>query len=329
MSAKKDNSIKSTLRYVYLALAVILASSSLFVLTIINQLLNPSLYTNALDKSGFYSVTTSIIEDKATDALLSLEEQLLVRIGIFEGDSENPLLNSLLVWVVGSFLDDATEQLVINVSDDINLKGVIKDASEGVINGGVLWFRGDSPDPEIFAYIPDPERILEIGEASVADVVYVGAIEALGISTLPQCVDDTQINENLQKLARGNLLDLTCTNTTIEPLALAEVEKYIPRESLESAEATIQGFLVMFGLDTVLDQLYQIALGVSVIKQAALGLRDFVRGTIDLSILAYITSFAFLGLGLYVTEKGNKIKVLSDCGSTRKRSKYLSLLWIC
>lgn len=298
------------LRYIYLSVAIILSSLSIVSLSIWYKLMDQNLYSDALTKSGIYEVTSQIIEDKTTLALLNLQNELLVRMGLFNENSENPILNSVLVWGVSTFLEDATSDLVTNVYKNVGLQNYLTDVGNNMINSTISWLKGDSPDPEFFSYIPEPEDIKILSEAKISDFIYAGAIQAIGINKLPLCTSDLDVNSNLQLLRQRNILKLTCTNDLISSAASGVVEEIIPKETLMTAEESVQGFLSEFGLDKLLDQMLEVVLFTSVLKQNAIDFRDFIQTVKDLSILAFLTAIPFLGLGLYVTKHGKRIRTL-------------------
>jgi len=232
------------LRYVAIILVIVFTSFSFITLTLRERLLSPNLYASALESSGIYDVTTDAIEDTATEALFALEREVIISLGIFQDPAEQTVLESALVWIISSVLEDATANFVSNLSEKSDLNGIIQTATEQLIQNDVAWLSGNAPDPEIFQVIPDPEEIEQIQNTQLTDVVRGFTKELLGLGNLPPCTSVSEVEINIARIADGNITQVTCTNDELEVLITASIEEFVPGDVVGEVEENLQKDLV-------------------------------------------------------------------------------------
>ncbi|MFC1649713.1 hypothetical protein ACFL2C_03325 [Patescibacteria group bacterium] len=291
------------LRYLSIVLVIVFTSFSLITLTARSRLLSPNVYKTAVNQSGIYELTSDVIQEKTTEALLALQQEVVTNLGLVQDPKERTLFENVIIFVLGSALDEATKNLVANVAQRIDLTTVIRSTTEGWIENDIAWLRGERSDPEIFEIIPAPEEIERVRNAKLSDVAMGVTAELFDLSNLPACTNAEDVELNVARVKDGSLTKVTCTNSEITILLNSTVSDLVPQDVLEEAEVGIQSELDRLGLTPVIDALFDISLLMANLKQFSLELRDLAARTYETSIFFLAVSIPLLIYSLIVTKK--------------------------
>lgn len=295
---------RSFFRYLSIFLAVLIATSSVLVLSLRYALLNPSLYKEAFDQSGIYQVTTQIVEDKTTEALSSLMKSLVAQIGIVEQTEENrTVLTTALIYVLNTLIDTQTERLVNDFYSNINFSGFLQDTINTAIDQSLAWLTGETEAGEFFQIIPSPEEVEQFQNSSLVDLVTGVVGGALGVEQLPECTSEEQEATNLALITDGQILQVTCTSENIAPALQAAVESLLPSEAINRVEGQVEETIDAFQIRPVLEDIMGVVETLANLKAYALGLRELVQSSRDIAVFGLLVSFILTLVSLYLSPK--------------------------
>lgn len=288
-------------RYFSLTLAVLFASTSLLTLTVRQTLLSSDLYTSALDQSGVYQVSSSIIETRVSTALTTLMKGLVVQLGIVENPDNQTLLQSMLVQGINLVIEQQTGQWIANVFENAGVDQLIQGAVETSIENDLAWLRGERTSTEIFEFIPTPEEVTQFQDSSLTEIIGGLTENSLGLNKLPTCDNSADETNALNALAQRDLSAINCTSGRIQPLISSALSEILPTRTLEEVGSDLEKQVQNSQIKPVVDQFFEISLVVAEFKQLALSLRSAVQVSYEASILLMVLSLPMLLIGLYLS----------------------------
>jgi hypothetical protein len=303
--------MKSFFRYFSLIGAILFTVISLSVLTVRAQLLNPQMYTDALEESGVYSSISDILETKTTSYLISAQKQLVSTIA----DSYNPenqvvqKLEPVVVLFLDSLIDRETEKAVSQVFEKLQVESALKNGSAGVITYSVDWLAGIREDPKFLSYIPDPERLTEIKDQGAVPFFVSQVKQDIGVEDLPPCETVTQVTQNLSTIAQGKISDVTCYSPEIKAVVERGAEVAAPKIAQTQLAMTVNDYLEKYQIRTLVEDLFNSLLNIAYLKQDLYQLREYVIQSKEWAVNGFIISLIMLVIGLILTEK-RRIKTL-------------------
>lgn len=305
--ARKANSF---LRYLSILLVVVFTSFSIITLTTRWRLLTPQVYNEAIAQSGIYELSTEVVEEKATDALIALEKQIIISLGLEENSTDRSFLENAIVWALTNTLDDATATLVSKVSERIDLTGIFRSATETLIANDIAWLRGETEAPEIFQLIPEPEAIMEFRSGIEDQIEKPRSVSKSleRITNLPICGSSTESSSNLVFAKQGNLASITCTSEEIT-LAVTTSVANIAQSEMLWGEGGLGAELDNLGLTSAVDAIYETSLAIANLKQDALAFRNAVARSRETAMFFLSVSLPLLAYALIVS-KGKRVRTL-------------------
>ena len=310
--------MKMWLRYITLILAVILATEGLTLLAISRQVLNPKLYTQALDQSKVYTITADILTTKATAYLIEVEKQFVADLAARSQPQNQTVakIEPVAVWFLNSIIERQTGQVVQSVSASLEIDKTLLNLSDRGITAFILWLKGQRPDPKIFAYIPDPQNVEAVRSEGVVPFIAKQIQQNAGIADLPACSDNSQVVQNLKLVTQGKVSEITCYSPEIRTILDKTATAVAPKIAQTQLAINIQGWLKQYHLKEIADDLFNLILKVSQIKQNLYQFREAIS-------LSLTVAWGSLGLALMLTVIG---LILTE--KRRLRTFFLTYLWV-
>lgn len=278
------------------------------------QLTNPNLYTESLESSGLVKQTSSILEAYAVNVLSGVSEDLVSSLAtefsnlIFQ--QENPIATQALTGVIVSLVNERLPQVVSQIFTTYKVEERITDVTINSITNVVLWFSGQKADPEFFRYIPSTQQLEIVESKGVVTIISTYALSSvLGVTNLPECQTQEQVQLSLYAIDEGQLRSVNCVNEEIRPILFAQVQNTIPSGALDRLDTAIEGFLETYNINPVIDSVYQLLFGISTLKEYAFEVREGLMIMYDVGMFLILISIPALFITV-LTAKRNRIRGL-------------------
>lgn len=281
--------------------ASLLTTLGVFTLTVRAQLLNPTVYQEALSGSGIYQVVEQTIQDQVTAGLITLQKNLIFQFG-FDGDVNNidTFFDKVIFGVFNTLIDTQTGRLVAQIFDRLSIDQVLEATVNQGIEADIAWLKGERQAHQIFSYIPTTQALENFKQSSLNDIIFQLTLATTGLSELPACSSVEEIAQNLRRAESGNALELTCTNPQITNLITTNYQDFTSRTGIASASAQLTQKFDAFGITKLISAVYDITYQLATLKELALEVRQYVNVSAEYGQAMLIFALPFMLLAIII-----------------------------
>jgi hypothetical protein len=300
---------KSLIANILTTFAIIFMSVSIIGISMYHSILNASLYKDAIYKSGIYTTVSEIIERNISTALVSWERDLINQL-VPNDRIENERVNTAIIMVLNTVVEQQTPELVSNIFDKIGLPTVFQTITEKKIDNDIAWLRGEREMREIFTYIPTPEQIEKLKGSSFTQVLDNFAKAAiLNTKDLPACENEEQISANLEKIKNGDTKSVTCSSDQINAMLEASFDNSKASTLVEKVGDGTQNLVEQNSkIDGLLDDIYNLSMAVAQLKQDAINARSAMHALLQTAYVLFWLAAITGIIGVVMQRKGSQAR---------------------
>ena len=288
--------------------SVILMAASIFGITVYKRSLDETLYKEALEKSQIYTVAADIIERKTTEMLIEWEKGLIQSIVPESALEENPLAKTAVSLLIGTLVEQQTPVFVESMFDRVDLAEFFQSITEKKIDADISWLRGEKELHDVFGYIPTPEQIEQIKGSNFTQILDTLVMNSLGVNELPECQNAEEIGQNLARIAKGDVNNVTCTTEQISEVLAGEVDELAVSKVAGIVGGKADEITQESRINALLDDIYNLSYAVAQIKQIALDMRSDIQKTLRWLYAALGISFMLFVTTIFFTQKKKRFQ---------------------
>lgn len=276
------------------------------------KLISEETYTTALVNSGLYQTTSGILQEQLTQTTISLTQRLVLNLG-YGGDETNisTTIDRLLINLLNNLIQQLTNRLISDLFLNLKVETVIQATVEGRLADSLAWLRGEREAREIFNYIPDPTVIQNFKNNSFTKNLMELLLTTTGVSSLPVCQTDEEIQNNLKLAEQGRIFKVACTSPEIQTSIDNLGNNRLAAPIIDQVNTSVDQQLSDLGISPIIDTLTTIALSLAELKQSLLELRTYVALSKEYAIGSILIGLTIAAAAMFVVRTQKLITFFS------------------